>query len=133
MNIPVKLSAWAGVGACRLTAGDGRATGARRTHRVHQLPPWPAKAKPSASTSTFPHSRTYGARILFLTWAYRTMIIRLISTAQTGYFYTTTRVRQTSRIAQVKYDPMGALLHSRKQKRETELAYSKAAGIVRGE
>ncbi|KZV76919.1 hypothetical protein PENSPDRAFT_679592 [Peniophora sp. CONT] len=36
----------------------------------------------------------------------KTMIIRLISTAQTGYFYTTTRVRQTSRIAQVKYDPM---------------------------
>ena len=36
------------------------------------------------------------------------MIIRLISTAQTGYFYTTTRVRQTARIAQVKYDPMGA-------------------------
>lgn len=38
----------------------------------------------------------------------RTMIIRLISTARTGYFYTTARLRQSPAIKQVKYDPVGA-------------------------
>jgi large subunit ribosomal protein L33 len=38
----------------------------------------------------------------------RTIIVRLISTAQTGYFYTTQRVRQGPRLSAVKYDPKGA-------------------------
>ncbi|KAI1781584.1 hypothetical protein LXA43DRAFT_674944 [Ganoderma leucocontextum] len=35
----------------------------------------------------------------------RTMIVRMISTAQTGYFYTTQRLRLGPRLAAVKYDP----------------------------
>ncbi|KAG1877106.1 hypothetical protein C8R48DRAFT_689939 [Suillus tomentosus] len=35
----------------------------------------------------------------------RTIIVRLISTAQTGFFYTTQRPRQGSKLAAVKYDP----------------------------
>ncbi|KAI0772236.1 hypothetical protein BC629DRAFT_1595440 [Irpex lacteus] len=35
----------------------------------------------------------------------RTIIVRLISTAQTGFFYTATRVRQGPSLAAVKYDP----------------------------
>ncbi|KAJ7245167.1 hypothetical protein B0H12DRAFT_1021897, partial [Mycena haematopus] len=35
----------------------------------------------------------------------RTVIVRLISTAQTGYFYTRTRVRIGPKISAVKYDP----------------------------
>lgn len=47
--------------------------------------------------------------IFYLTRAFRTMIIRMISTAQTGYFYTTQRLRQGPRLSAVKYDPRGAL------------------------
>ncbi|KAE9402279.1 hypothetical protein BT96DRAFT_855774, partial [Gymnopus androsaceus JB14] len=36
----------------------------------------------------------------------RTIIIRLISTAQTGFFYTTQRVRQGLTLSAVKYDPI---------------------------
>ncbi|KAF9649524.1 hypothetical protein BDM02DRAFT_1800374 [Thelephora ganbajun] len=36
------------------------------------------------------------------------MIVRMISTAQTGYFYTTQRLRQGPRLSAVKYDPRGA-------------------------
>ncbi|EIW78689.1 hypothetical protein CONPUDRAFT_60690, partial [Coniophora puteana RWD-64-598 SS2] len=35
----------------------------------------------------------------------RTMIVRMVSTAQTGFFYTTTRLRQGPRLSAVKYDP----------------------------
>lgn len=35
------------------------------------------------------------------------MIIRMISTAQTGYFYTTQRLRQGASLSAVKYDPRG--------------------------
>ncbi|TFK48092.1 hypothetical protein OE88DRAFT_1665185 [Heliocybe sulcata] len=35
----------------------------------------------------------------------KTMIVRLVSTAQTGYFYTTKRLRQGPRLAAIKYDP----------------------------
>ncbi|KAJ8592638.1 hypothetical protein M405DRAFT_732922 [Rhizopogon salebrosus TDB-379] len=35
----------------------------------------------------------------------RTIIVRLISTAQTGFFYTTQRPRQGAKLAAVKYDP----------------------------
>ncbi|EIW62243.1 mitochondrial 54S ribosomal protein YmL39 [Trametes versicolor FP-101664 SS1] len=35
----------------------------------------------------------------------RTIIVRLISTAQTGYFYTAQRLRIGPRLAAVKYDP----------------------------
>ena len=45
-----------------------------------------------------------------LTQSHRTIIVRLISTAQTGYFYTTQRVRQGPKLSAVKYDPKGALL-----------------------
>jgi ribosomal protein L33 len=38
---------------------------------------------------------------------YRTLIIRLISTAQTGFFYTTQRLRQGAKLSAVKYDPVG--------------------------
>lgn len=37
----------------------------------------------------------------------RTIIVRLVSTAQTGYFYTTQRLRVGPRLAAVKYDPKG--------------------------
>ncbi|PCH39849.1 hypothetical protein WOLCODRAFT_136527 [Wolfiporia cocos MD-104 SS10] len=36
----------------------------------------------------------------------RTIIVRLISTAKTGYFYTTQRLRVGPKLAAVKYDPM---------------------------
>jgi ribosomal protein L33 len=39
----------------------------------------------------------------------RTMIVRLISTAQTGFFYTTQRLRQGPKLSAVKYDPKGPL------------------------
>ncbi|KAN0121459.1 hypothetical protein V8E52_003355 [Russula decolorans] len=35
----------------------------------------------------------------------RTLIVRLISTAQTGFFYTTQRLRTGPKLASVKYDP----------------------------
>ncbi|KAI0320988.1 hypothetical protein OF83DRAFT_1051984, partial [Amylostereum chailletii] len=35
----------------------------------------------------------------------RTLIVRLISTAQTGFCYTTQRLRQGPSLAAVKYDP----------------------------
>ncbi|RDB27134.1 54S ribosomal protein L39, mitochondrial [Hypsizygus marmoreus] len=35
----------------------------------------------------------------------RTLIVRLISTAQTGFFYTTQRLRQGPKLSAVKYDP----------------------------
>jgi large subunit ribosomal protein L33 len=37
----------------------------------------------------------------------RTLIVRLISTAQTGFFYTTQRPRTGPKLAAVKYDPRG--------------------------
>lgn len=36
-----------------------------------------------------------------------TLIVRLISTAQTGFFYTTQRPRLGPKLAAVKYDPLG--------------------------
>ncbi|KAI6043973.1 hypothetical protein EDC04DRAFT_2646470 [Pisolithus marmoratus] len=42
----------------------------------------------------------------------RTLIVRLISTAQTGYFYTTQRVRTGPKLSAVKYDPIGLPLLS---------------------
>ena len=43
----------------------------------------------------------------FHSYSHRTIIIRLISTAQTGFFYTTQRVRQGPRLSAIKYDPIG--------------------------
>ena len=37
------------------------------------------------------------------------MVVRLISTAQTGFFYTRQRLRQGPRLSAVKYDPKGEL------------------------
>jgi large subunit ribosomal protein L33 len=34
--------------------------------------------------------------------------VRMISTAQTGFFYTTQRTRQGPKLSAVKYDPKGA-------------------------
>lgn len=48
---------------------------------------------------------------LLLTVVCRTIIVRLISTAQTGYFYTAQRLRIGPRLAAVKYDPRGASGH----------------------
>jgi ribosomal protein L33 len=42
--------------------------------------------------------------------ARRTLIVRLLSTAQTGFFYTTKRTRLGPRLSAVKYDPKGAPL-----------------------
>ncbi|KAH7886982.1 hypothetical protein F5I97DRAFT_1871951 [Phlebopus sp. FC_14] len=36
----------------------------------------------------------------------RTILVRMISTAQTGYFYTTQRVRIGPKLSAVKYDPI---------------------------
>ncbi|KAI4524063.1 hypothetical protein K523DRAFT_254222, partial [Schizophyllum commune Tattone D] len=36
----------------------------------------------------------------------RTLIVRLISTAQTGFFYTKVRPRLGPRLSAVKYDPV---------------------------
>ncbi|KAF9002281.1 hypothetical protein BDQ17DRAFT_1306457 [Cyathus striatus] len=36
----------------------------------------------------------------------RTMIVRLLSTAQTGFFYSTKRVRLGPKLSAVKYDPV---------------------------
>ncbi|TRM62290.1 hypothetical protein BD626DRAFT_570006 [Schizophyllum amplum] len=36
----------------------------------------------------------------------RTIIVRLISTAQTGFFYTRVRPRLGPRLSSVKYDPV---------------------------
>ncbi|KAJ7237013.1 hypothetical protein C8J57DRAFT_1529821 [Mycena rebaudengoi] len=35
----------------------------------------------------------------------RTVIVRLLSTAQTGFFYSRTRVRTGPKLSAVKYDP----------------------------
>jgi len=57
--------------------------------------------------------------LLFLVWRIeyrvfnRTMIVRLISTAQTGYFYTTERLRQGPKLSAVKYDPRGECFNLR--------------------
>ncbi|KIJ54283.1 hypothetical protein M422DRAFT_221818 [Sphaerobolus stellatus SS14] len=36
----------------------------------------------------------------------RTLIVRLISTAQTGFFYTKTRPRLSPKLTAIKYDPV---------------------------
>jgi len=57
--------------------------------------------------------------LFFLVWRIeyrvfnRTMIVRLISTAQTGYFYTTQRLRQGPKLSAVKYDPRGECFNFR--------------------
>lgn len=38
---------------------------------------------------------------------YRTILVKLVSTAQTGYFYSTTRPRLGEKLARMKYDPKG--------------------------
>jgi large subunit ribosomal protein L33 len=44
---------------------------------------------------------------IYLASSNRTLIVRLISTAQTGFFYTTQRPRLGPRLSAVKYDPKG--------------------------
>ncbi|KZT40388.1 hypothetical protein SISSUDRAFT_1044287 [Sistotremastrum suecicum HHB10207 ss-3] len=36
----------------------------------------------------------------------RTLIVRVLSTARTGYFYTTQRLRLGPKLAMMKYDPV---------------------------
>ncbi|KAH9936508.1 uncharacterized protein B0H18DRAFT_974125 [Fomitopsis serialis] len=38
----------------------------------------------------------------------RTAIVRMVSSAKTGYFYTTQRLRVGPKLSAVKYDPKGA-------------------------
>ena len=38
---------------------------------------------------------------------YRTVIVRLISSAKTGYFYSTSRPRLSDKLSAIKYDPKG--------------------------
>jgi ribosomal protein L33 len=45
--------------------------------------------------------------IIFFFFGKSTLIVRLISTAQTGFFYTTQRLRTGPKLAAVKYDPRG--------------------------
>jgi large subunit ribosomal protein L33 len=45
----------------------------------------------------------------------RTIIVRLVSTAQTGFFYTTMRPRVAPRLSALKYDPKGAWRDSSRQ------------------
>jgi large subunit ribosomal protein L33 len=40
--------------------------------------------------------------------SFRRILVKLISTALTGFFYTTTRPRLGEKLAMMKYDPMGA-------------------------
>ncbi|KIY53501.1 hypothetical protein FISHEDRAFT_33237 [Fistulina hepatica ATCC 64428] len=53
--------------------------------------------------SLFLHERL---RFNFPKCSCRTIIVRLISTAQTGFFYTTKRPRIGSSLSAVKYDPV---------------------------
>lgn len=50
------------------------------------------------------------SQVFISTFYYRTLIVRLISTAQTGFFYTTQRLRQGPKLSAVKYDPRGMLV-----------------------
>ena len=74
----------------------------------------PIEASPSPPTSTMAgkakarFAPTQLHFVFYLTRVFRTMIIRMISTAQTGFFYTTQRLRQGPRLSAVKYDPRGA-------------------------
>ena len=64
-------------------------------------------------------------------WRCRTLIIRLISTAQTGFFYTTQRLRLGPRLSAVKYDPVGAfVVHSFVDLPVNESVNSEAESIV---
>ena len=65
---------------------------------------WARKARPGRGGA---HNDLSSHSIL-TTQSFRTIIVRLISTAQTGFFYTTQRVRQGPRLSAVKYDPRGA-------------------------
>ncbi|PWN42811.1 hypothetical protein IE81DRAFT_323164 [Ceraceosorus guamensis] len=42
----------------------------------------------------------------------RVLITRLMSTAGTGYYYTTKRLRVADKLAKMKYDPVGELFFS---------------------
>lgn len=66
---------------------------------VYQQPKQ-AKWRPRPSRSTQPEART----LLTL----RRILIRLVSTALTGFFYTTSRVRLSDKLSMMKYDPIGA-------------------------
>ena len=60
------------------------------------------------------------------------MIVRMVSTAQTGYFYTTQRLRQGPRLSAVKYDPTGVFVSGFALTRFNVLP-SKISCFVRGE
>ena len=48
----------------------------------------------------------------WLTCRGRALIVRLISTAQTGFFYSTQRLRQGPKLSAVKYDPIGNVVYN---------------------
>ncbi len=47
---------------------------------------------------------------LRLSFAFRTILVKLVSTALTGFFYTARRPRLSEKLAFRKYDPMGESL-----------------------
>lgn len=78
-----------------------------RVNSIYRQRPWRPKVK--HGTATNKHISSAASDLLnFCTYS-RTMIVRLISTAQTGYFYTTKRLRTGPKLAAVKYDPTGML------------------------
>ena len=62
-----------------------------------------AKAKARCVSPRFTHNKHDDERLK----KNSIMIVRLISTAQTGFFYTTQRLRTGPKLAAVKYDPRG--------------------------
>ncbi|PBK88878.1 hypothetical protein ARMGADRAFT_936695 [Armillaria gallica] len=61
-------------------------------------PSWQKQKRSAYRFPLLPH--------LNLTRRGRSLVVRLISTAQTGFFYTTKRLRQGALLSAVKYDPM---------------------------
>ena len=63
---------------------------------------WP---KPKRGTSLL-----FSHPFLLYRLFFRTIIVRLISTAQTGYFYTKMRPRVSPKLHAIKYDPVGVYI-----------------------
>jgi large subunit ribosomal protein L33 len=88
-------------------------------------PRWQRKVKPGETVASSLRNR-------FILTSYRTIIVRMISTAQTGFFYTTQRLRQGPRLSAVKYDPKGMGL-AVSGDIKLKVFFSQAARLVRRE
>lgn len=64
--------------------------------------------KSKAKSVSFHYTKEKISTHLFL---HRTLIVRLISTAQTGFFYTKVRRRLGPKLSAVKYDPVGKKIY----------------------